>query len=194
MAKTDNPASGRTTSIVSATFDARSPITSASPVSSVSKSGPCAKTTTADPQPDRVHHRLVSAQHRFRRRVASAGLNRNQVTVGKRPIRRRIIGLLPVIPHELGWRTSRKVPILVHPVRIAVPALGSHIHPSIVTLANIARRSRAATLVAVRPWVTATLIVQTRPRLGLRGRPAVWRLTASERWLVRGRRGRSTSW
>src|ERR1017187_3612451 len=34
---------------------------------------------------------------------------------------------------------------------------------------------RAATLVAVRPWVTAALIVQTRPRLGLRGRPAVWR-------------------
>src|ERR1022692_950152 len=53
---------------------------------------------------------------------------------------------------------------------------------------------RAATLVAVRPWVTATLIVQTRPRLGLRGRPAVWRSTASERWLGRGRRGRSTSW
>ena len=38
------------------------------------------------------------------------------------------------------------------------------------------------------------LIVQTRPRLGLRGRPAVWRSTASERWLGRGRRGRSTSW
>jgi|ERR1017187_4954827 hypothetical protein len=53
---------------------------------------------------------------------------------------------------------------------------------------------RAAALVAVRPWVTATLIVQTRPRLGLRGRPAVWRSTASERWLGRGRRGRSTSW
>src|ERR1035438_6656433 len=42
--------------------------------------------------------------------------------------------------------------------------------------------------------VTAALIVQTRPRLGLRGRPAVWRSTASERWLGRGRRGRSTSW
>ena len=52
----------------------------------------------------------------------------------------------------------------------------------------------AATLVAVRPWVTATLIVPMRPRLGLRGRPAVWRSTASERWPGRGRRGRSTSW
>jgi hypothetical protein len=57
-----------------------------------------------------------------------------------------------------------------------------------------AAASRRASSVTVRPWVTAALIVRTRPRLGLCGRPAVWRSTASERWLGRGRRGRSTSW
>ncbi len=120
----------------------RRDLSSITSISSASKSGPYAKTATADPQPDRDHRRLVSAQRiRFRRRVASARLNWNQVTIGKRPVRRRIIGLPPFIRHEPGWRTCRKVPILVHPIRIAVPALGSHIHLCIVTLANIAQRS-----------------------------------------------------
>ena len=55
-----------------------------------------------------------------------------------------------------------------------------------------ARRVRA--LESMRPWVTATLIVQNPFRLGQRGRPAVWRSIASERWLGRHRRGQSTSW
>jgi hypothetical protein len=130
-----------------------------------------------------------------RRALAVVTHPRHQVSQARAAGRGELVSCVPEIKEVLalcvfdGAGRERVVGRWLQ-VAMADTAMGGGVSPCF--FGGGARR--AATLVAVRPWVTATLIVQTRPRLGLHGRPAVWRSTASERWLGRGRRGRSTSW
>ena len=152
-----------------------------------------------DMRVDRVRDRLVRAARLMlvdqRRALAVVTHPRHQVSQVRAAGRGELVSCVPEIKEVLASRVfdgAGRDRVVGQWLQVAVSdtAMGDGVSPCF--FGGGARR--AATLVAVRPLVTATLIVQTRPRLGLRGRPAVWRSTASARWLARGRRGRSTSW